>query len=670
MLTQRLGSTTQKDPAFIDSLIAEIQANPGCCDEVWLATEYGFPPMAVHRDSAETLKRVAEKFRAIGVRVSLQLSNSIGHGQYMSAKDCSGLVYDGSPAEHMVGQGGEVAGYSFCWHGEHFRRYVIEQLQVYASAIRPACVWVDDDLRAENHFPVDKGCFCEDCVARFNALHGADFSRETLVKAIDGDLVWRERYIQFLRSGIGDFVYAISEAVHEVSPETRMGYQYTPYGGYTGRDFGYVFDAMRRATGLDPVSRPGGGAYDDHNPNVFIFKGYAMSGLNEMLPDYVTEIRPEIENLPDVVYGKSIAGTCFETDLYMAMGSTAMSYAMLMEDYEPMAWHGRMLAEFAARRSFWQTLQAINLRTRQAGVRAFTPAEGWKQPVSPSDPPLAWAKPNAAPESALLRFGIPLARTAKEDRVILLSGALAAQLSDEEIEYLLGKPVFTDGAALEILEERGWGSHFSARAKTCDVSQLYEVMLNHPANGTPNKPLWSQSFYVTRGHHLIDRTGETEFLTEYGSKSLNAPKNTSDPAHPYGMAAAIVRTDAGARWAVFGNPPWCGKGISHDRRTQLLNAMDFISGNGLAARLDTPWQAIVLPRADAQGRTVSVAIVNCTIGESDALTLRIRRPASGRILWHTPDGDSVELPHRSDSGDAIVLLPAMAAWSVGCAFCE
>ncbi len=52
MLTQRLGSRTQKDPAFIDSLINQIVSHPGCCDEVWLATDYGFPPMEVHEASA------------------------------------------------------------------------------------------------------------------------------------------------------------------------------------------------------------------------------------------------------------------------------------------------------------------------------------------------------------------------------------------------------------------------------------------------------------------------------------------------------------------------------------------------------------------------------------------------------------------------------------------
>lgn len=665
MLTQRLGSATQKDPAFIDSLIEQIKAHPGCCDEVWLATDYGFPPMDVHRASAETLRAAAAKFCAIGVRVSLQLSNSIGHGQYMSALDCSGLVYEGSPVEHMVGQDGTAADYVFCWHGEHFRSYVIQQLRAYVSAVRPYCVWVDDDLRAENHAPVDKGCFCESCISRFNARHGTDFTRETLVEAIDRNLGWREKYVQFVRDGLGDFVYAISKAVHDISPETRMGYQYTPYGGYAGRDFNFVFDAMKRATGLAPLSRPGGGAYNDHDPNAFILKGYAMSGLNELLPDYVTEIRPEIENLPDVVYGKSIAGTCFETDLYMAMGSTAMSYAMLMEDYEPMAWHGRMLEAFAARRGFWQQLSEINRRTHPAGIRVFTPSEGWKQAVSENDPPLAWTRPNAHPEAALLRFGVPLARTAKENHVILLHGALTAMLSDAEIEFLLSRPVFTDGEALEILIKRGWGECFSARAESCDTSQLYEKMLPHAVNRTPNKPAWSQNFFVTRGHYLTDRTGETEFISEYSSMSLNAKKNTSDPVHPYGMAAAIVRTSKGARWAVFGNSPWLGNAISHDRRTQLLNAMDAISEDGLAARLETPWQAIVLPRADENGKTVAVSIVNCTIGQSDPLTVHIRRPASEQYFWRTSTGEPIELDVCRDGGDVLVTTPPLAAWSVG-----
>lgn len=192
MLTQRLGSETQKDPAFLAELIAAIQAHPGSCDEVWLATDYGFPSMETHRASAEALGKIAEKFRAIGVRVSLQLSNSLGHGQYMSARDCSGLVYEGSPAENMVGHRGERADYCFCWRGAHVREYVRQELSLYAAAVQPDTVWIDDDLRATNHFPVEYGCFCETCLAQFCARYGVEISREALVRAINrGEAVWR-----------------------------------------------------------------------------------------------------------------------------------------------------------------------------------------------------------------------------------------------------------------------------------------------------------------------------------------------------------------------------------------------------------------------------------------------------------------------------------------------
>ena len=92
MLTQRLGSSTQLDAAFISDFIRIVKDNPGSCDEVWLATSYGFPPLDVHRDMAARLAVVAEQLRAAGLRVSLQISNTIGHGQYMAARDCSGLV--------------------------------------------------------------------------------------------------------------------------------------------------------------------------------------------------------------------------------------------------------------------------------------------------------------------------------------------------------------------------------------------------------------------------------------------------------------------------------------------------------------------------------------------------------------------------------------------------
>lgn len=85
-----------------------------------------------------------------------------------------------------------------------------------------------------------------------------------------------------------------------------------------------------------------------------------------MLPGYVKEIRPEIENLPDVVYGKTPAGTCYETSLYLASGANDMSYAMLIELYDPMGYHAKLFESFAKRRVYWEKWRKqMKILTRQ-----------------------------------------------------------------------------------------------------------------------------------------------------------------------------------------------------------------------------------------------------------------------------------------------------------------
>ena len=192
-LSQRLwNESTNKQ--FYDEVLALIQKHPGSCDDVWLTTAVGYPSREEHKRYAAELCGVAEKFRAAGISVSLQVANTLGHGLYMCTYDCTGLVYDGSPVEHMVGADGTAAELSFCPRGKHFRAYIAETLSYYAP-IQPQILWVDDDFRLPNHKPVEFGCFCEDCLAAFNARYGASFSREDLVREIlyAKDTAWREK---------------------------------------------------------------------------------------------------------------------------------------------------------------------------------------------------------------------------------------------------------------------------------------------------------------------------------------------------------------------------------------------------------------------------------------------------------------------------------------------
>ena len=260
----RPGVTGEK----LDAIIKIHEKLPESFNEVWLSTLYGFPTLERHKEEALLLAKEAEKLRKAGIRVSMQLANSVGHGLYISPLDCSGLVYDGSPAEKLVGHDGSVADYAFCWWGEHIKDYIDRQVRLYVSAIRPAEFWIDDDLRALGHAPVDFGCFCDSCIRRFNKKYGDSFDREGLVEDfLHGDGRTRRNFIAFQREGIASLTELICRAVKESNGDTVVALQNGSRGAYSGYGHDYIFDAILRATGKAPLYRPGAGAYDDHDPN-------------------------------------------------------------------------------------------------------------------------------------------------------------------------------------------------------------------------------------------------------------------------------------------------------------------------------------------------------------------------------------------------------------------
>jgi hypothetical protein len=670
MLTQRLGSDLQKDDHFIEQFIKIVRENLGSCDEVWLASDYGFPTIESHRKSVEKLIEVAEKFRAAGLRVSLQISNTIGHGQYMSAKDCGGLVYDGSAVEHMAGPDGKTADYCFCWNGENFRQYVIAELKEYAK-IKPYCVWIDDDLRATNHAPLNQGCFCDSCIEKFNRNYNCNFTREKLVHEINyGDISWREKYVEFVRNGLYEFTYLMSKTICDVSPDSYIGLQYCAHGGYTGYGYDYIFDAMKKGSGKNPKSRPGGGAYQDHNPNEQLKKSFFISWQNSMLPRYVTEIRPEIENLPDVVYGKTSAGTCYETSLYLASGANAMSYAMVMDLYDPMEYHAKFFRDFAKHRAYWERLAKANDHTYQAGARLYFPKTMWKRTLKQEEALFFWNNEPYLKGTELAYTAIPLAYGIEcdDDPIYVLHGDVAKLLTDADVEYLLGKPVFTDGASLETITQMGYGNCFSAAAVSVSTAQLGERFIAHPINSGIESRTWSQSFYYTSGYAIADKDGTSEAFGIYFTNSLNAPVFDANSEYQYGVANSVVHTNKNAKWAVFGNNPWVDV-ISYNKRNQMINAMEYIAGKKrLPAILESYQQAVLLPRENNEHKTTSVSVLNCTIGKTDELSIRIRNPKGKNFSFMSATTCSENLPYKNEKDDFLVKIPSIEAWTLGTLF--
>lgn len=675
-LMQRFGCDT--NPQYTDAILNAILKYPGSCDNVWFPTLYGFPPMEKHRETAKAWQVAAEKFRKHGISVSLQLSNSIGHGQYMANCDCTGLVYEKSPARKLVGHDGTVAEYCFCWRGEEFKRYILETLSLY-SEIKPDHIWIDDDFRPTNHAPVEFGCFCDHCISEFNTRYQTNFTREELVHEIlYGDLSVREHYVAFLREGLSSLMREMGETVHRISPETTLSYQHGAYGAYSGHSLDFVYDAMKETTGKIPFSRPGGGNYSGHNSNEVLEKAVYTNWQNAMLPEYIERKCPEIENLPYVVFGKTPESTALETTHYFANGNTDMTYAMLMNLEEPMEWHEKEFCLFAAHRKYWETLSEYNLKSYQSGIRYFITKETWKKRLLANQ---GIHELNREPWSGMnfmIRDAIPVAYDQKDTTITCLFPETARYISAEELEELLRLPVITDGETIAILNARGFATGISSTPMSeMDSLSLCETFTDHPVNPQTVKSHYSSMFCQGRtapyqielvpakDTDLFDKN-TAEILGIYTTEA-NIPPHMEDPLAPYGIAEMIVHTKKGAKWAILGYSPWKYV-IPTYKRDHLLDIADYLCGQTLAARLLTPMQAVLLPRKNSDGKTVCVSVTNCTIGESGEIRLLIRNPNGEHFTFMSQYDGEKALSYEKIGKDYLLTVPSLHPWSVGTVF--
>ena len=667
-LIQRLGSPDKEYEVYAKLYLDLIKRHKGCCDTVWLSSMYGYPKLERHKERAALLHSIADLYRESGINVSLQICNTIGHGAYMSSEDCTGLVYDYSPVEKLVGANGEVADYCFCWNGEYFRKYIMEMVSVY-SEMQPDCVWIDDDLRASNHWPVAFGCFCDGCMRKFNQKHNQNFTREKLVAEIlHGDIQWREKWVEFVRKGLYDFTFELCTEIHRVAPNAEIGYQYAVHGAYTGYGFDYIFKAMRDATGKAPRSRPGGGAYSDRDANVFIDKVFAMNWSNKALPKYVKNKTPEIECLPDFAFQKTPAGTAFESSLYFAYGNTDMSYSDMTAIREPISWYDELFEQFSINRKYWDKMSEYNKESYQSGLHFYMSKNIWRKTLAKNEGFSELNYENWGSVKDFARDALPISFDEDDMSVVLLHPETAKVLSDNEIALLLTKNVITDGETLSILKGKVDLGFDTAKMTDAEIAHTNEKFLPHVTRPELLND-WTYSG-MTPGkeetYRLINCGVQAEILAVYMDTRNGIPYPN---AINYYISEAIVKTGKGGTWAVLGYKPWKGA-ISSLRRDQLLNIADYISGNSLCARLQTMTPTVLMPRKNRNGKTVCVSVANVSVGKSGKSVLMIRNSQSENFRFMAQNGVETFLSYEKKGEEVYLLLPQIDAWTVGTVFCE
>ena len=318
-----------------------IAANPGCCDEVWFSTGIGVPPVAVHADRAARMPRAAAELRELGIVASLQFQATIGHGDGLSlTEDCSAKTWTG-----WTGSTGVEAKACNCPRQRGFLDYVRSTARLYA-AFKPAFVWIDDDLRFDNHKPATDGsypgCWCERCVADFNAATGGRWTRESLAAAVAADEKLLKKWIGFSEDSVAEVARAIAEEFRRISPGTRMALQH----GMTHT--GTIMKALavlRETSGMPVGFRPGGGAYYDINPNDQVIKSLSSARFRRKIgnPEWISPWTPEVESWPRVYGSRSAQSILVEGFSALMYGMDAVSMLVTQTGNEDLDLYSRTL---------------------------------------------------------------------------------------------------------------------------------------------------------------------------------------------------------------------------------------------------------------------------------------------------------------------------------------
>lgn len=663
---QRLSFLRQGDDAYLDMLLDNHTKYPNSFTDVWLATAYGFPGMDTHKKYARDAAYAAARFRSHGIGVSLQLSNTVGHGQYMLARDCSAVKFELKDAQPIIGHDGTEGVCSFCFNDPIFRAYTLEEVRLYMEAVKPEEFWIDDDFRARNHKPVDFGCFCPGCIAAFNARNGTAYTREQLVKDMIPDAVLRGKWVDFLRFSLASLMTEICAAAKEYVPNIRVGLENGDNGPYTGYGHDYIFEAIRKTTGQPPMYRAGAGSYHDHNPNLLTDKAYRLAYQNAMLPDYVGIKCPEIENTPNAVHGKTMYGTALEATLHLANGSNYVSFAMLGSEED--SFYSRGFELFSRHFDYWNRLAEVSSQTTGGGVSLAFSGKPHLKALTESDTLYSFNAPYKYTSETLTRNGLPL--TYQPADVSILCFERARDMQKDELEKLLSERVITDGATAELIQSRGIELGLTLLPMTdLEGCVMTEKVEDHPANRHSPREYRAPFFSPgeTGFRYITGYPQNSELLGVYTCPVEVAPK-TENPDQPYGAAAVIVHTAAGGKWAVIGNGLWkyVKLATTHER---LLDIIDYIAEKPLPARLESTRQAVVMPRVK-DGKTVAVSVTNVTIESQENVKLTVRRPAGTCFHMMSFKNGSGTLEAVPEGDDYSVIIPRIAPWSIVTVFCD
>ena len=364
---------------------------------------------------------------------------------------------EGQNFRAMVGHDGATAQISICPLDSEWRKYYVDLMNFYVETLEPDLLWIEDDMRLDNHMPIGRGCFCEEHMKLYNARLGTNYDRETFVAKMDKDKTVRKVYLDVARETIEDTVKYI---VENTKGQKKFGLMTGGALFHQGRRFGNLFSTMAMY-GAKPQNRCCLCSYRQRGLQEYAWSFNTSPMLVKSLTNNYADCVSEIENVPHSMYTKSANYFRYQMVTAAPMLFTGATFSMFefcgngANNYER---YGKMLASIKPYLSAVNDLglsydDAVGVRVLINEDSAYTKnAESDNGSIAPKD---YWIY------AYLTQLGIACAYTCDENikgHTVAISGQVLRNYDDETVIALFKNNfVVLTAENVVVLNERGLG---------------------------------------------------------------------------------------------------------------------------------------------------------------------------------------------------------------------
>lgn len=522
-----------------------------------------------------------KEITAMGVSVHANFC-TIGHSD-------TGVGGNPINCETMVDSKGKGCLCSACPRGDKFKKLLSETIEDYSKLHVPV-LWVDDDFRLSFHSPVDYGCFCDNCMAKFNQKNGLNLTREELREALLKDGVINGKKVRLLwqnfsRESLEELAKVIADSAHAIDDSIIIGYmQINPeMVAYDITDYKRIIEVSKNKKG-EVYFRHGSGYYSDYTPYEIVQKSISIGRLCSLTKskDYKITNYTEEVTLPYIRRSKSMKNTILECVLGLAFSGAdgVMDEAVFANPTEQFR-EGNVVSVMHDKNAYLSLIKDLIQNKKQIGAYPYFSVDLWSYNDEVKE--LKDLKDlGASIWDKFFLTGVPITFDKEGAKALLLSGKTVRAMSAEELKYWLSRGVYMDGtSAVETNKKIGGMTgveSFSVETIGLSNRGTGEQFTDHPLNGKyKNHKRFNLAQMVGLGNAKLKLDG---------AEVLSYSEN--DKERELGvLGSTIYDNSLGGRVAVSSRGTWDEDILSQAKVEQIKNVFDYLAGGKMPVRLES-----------------------------------------------------------------------------------